>query len=384
MKSEETKHSPVGASSMHRWSHCPGSVRMSKGIKSTESKYAAEGTKAHEIAAFFLQNETWPFDADPEMIDNVQIYTDAVLQDKRKLNKQINGNLFLVEHGFALTTIHPDAFGTADCVIYNAETKILIVYDLKYGAGIGVEATDNEQLMYYGLGALLSANVPCEKVILKIAQPRYAHEEGAIRSWEFQSIDLIDFQERLRDAIERTEDPIAPIIPNKDWCRFCPALPICPAIKEEANVVAKTIFSNVEAYDPQLLADTLDKLPMVEEFAKAVREFAYQEAMKGRLPPGYKLVQKRATRKWNPQFEMGKVISKIAESTEQMNECYTPPTPPELKSPAQVEKILGKKAVEKYVIAESSGYKLAHVSEPGEAIALDAKSIFGELAEGAQ
>ena len=55
-------HSKIGASSMYRWSKCPGSVRLCEGIKSVSSVYADEGTRAHELAASLLgaQSGHWP------------------------------------------------------------------------------------------------------------------------------------------------------------------------------------------------------------------------------------------------------------------------------------------------------------------------------------
>ena len=42
---------------MYRWATCPGSVRLSKGIPNRSSKYAQEGTDAHEWAAKILDGK---------------------------------------------------------------------------------------------------------------------------------------------------------------------------------------------------------------------------------------------------------------------------------------------------------------------------------------
>jgi len=44
------KHAVLSASGASRWIACPGSIRMSKGITRTTSKYAEEGIAAHELA----------------------------------------------------------------------------------------------------------------------------------------------------------------------------------------------------------------------------------------------------------------------------------------------------------------------------------------------
>ncbi len=376
MEIKRTGHSRIGASSYKRWKNCPGSVNLSVGIPQSSSSYADEGTKAHEAASYYLEKQMWPEWAETEMIEAVEVYTNAVLADKAQCDWTKHGNLFLVEHGFDLSQIHRDAWGTSDCVIYNVKQKLLIVYDYKHGAGISVDVNDNEQLIYYALGALLSTGVPCEDIHIKIVQPRCPHPDGAVRVHKFKSVDIIDFAADLERDAKATDDPKAPLNPG-DWCRFCPAAAVCPALGKKAMVLAKTIFKPSVAYDPQVLADTLEKLPMVEGFISQVREFAYAEAMKGRVPPGYKLVEKRATRKWKEVEGIGKFLSKVLD-TKALKTCFTEPV---LRSPAQIEKIVGKAHAEKldtFIIAESSGYKLAHNSDPGTPIMLDAKSIFDE------
>ena len=369
---QDKGHSPVGASSRYRWSRCPGSVNSCKKLPPQRaSSYAEEGTLAHTFAAFYLENQRWPQECSAEMIEHLSVYTNAVFNDKATLDQKVNGNLFLVEHGFALEMIHKDAWGTADCVIYDAKRKLLYVYDLKYGAGIFVDAVDNEQLIYYAVGAFLSLDLPAKEVILKIAQPRCEHPDGLVREHRFTTDKLLDAASDIETEIKATDDPKAPLNPG-EWCRFCPAAGVpCPALAKNASMVAKKIFAPTQDYDPQLLSETLDKLPMLEAFISQVREFAYGEALHGRVPPNYKLVAKRATRKWKDEAEATKFFSKNSA-------CFTEP---ELKSPAQIEKIIkdGKKLVEPLTVKESSGHKLAHISEKGEPVLLDVKNIFTEI-----
>ena len=84
---EATKHSKIGASSMYRWSKCPGSVRLCEGIVAPQSKYAEEGTKAHEIAASWLNH--YPQRPGEEALDDdtksaVHTYVETVMSDFRK------------------------------------------------------------------------------------------------------------------------------------------------------------------------------------------------------------------------------------------------------------------------------------------------------------
>jgi len=53
-KKKHSKYSPSGA---HRWVNCPASIKLCEGLESKSSKYAAEGTDAHEVCEYFLKND---------------------------------------------------------------------------------------------------------------------------------------------------------------------------------------------------------------------------------------------------------------------------------------------------------------------------------------
>ncbi|UOF83058.1 hypothetical protein [Caudoviricetes sp.] len=344
-------HSKIGASSMHRWSNCPGSVKLCQGIKSSSSSYAEEGTRAHEVAAAILENI--PFkNVDPEMLGNVDVYVNAVVADWNEATA--DGSEMLVEHKFDLSTLYPGLFGTADCVIYDAGKELLRVYDLKYGAGIAVEVFENEQLMYYALGALLTTNFKVKDVELVIAQPRCPHPDGPIRRWCFNSLLLIDFSVDLVHAAEATANSNAPLVPG-DWCRFCPAAGICPTLHDNALILAKEEFAPAYSYDPEKLSKTLVWLPILESWIKNVRNFAYQEAIHGRIPPDWKIVDTRASRRWkDKETALSNLVDVLGIDEEEIFNKT-------LKSPAQIEKLLPKekqKLLNEFVIKESSGSTL--------------------------
>lgn len=56
------KHALLGASSAHRWLHCPGSARLTENMPDNTSIYAEAGRLAHEIAElkarqYFIENQ---------------------------------------------------------------------------------------------------------------------------------------------------------------------------------------------------------------------------------------------------------------------------------------------------------------------------------------
>lgn len=349
---------------MYRWATCPASVRLSAGIESRSSKYAEEGTAAHDLAAkILLDPNTDVSTVDPEMLLAVRVYVNAVLETP--------GEKKLIEHRFDLSSIHPGLFGTCDAIIFDERNKTLRVYDYKHGAGIPVEVVEdgepNSQLAYYGLGALLSTGFLAEFVELVIVQPRCPHPDGPIRRHSFPSFELLDFAADLKEAALKTEDENAPIIPG-DHCRFCPANAICPGVKNKAQILAKMAFSPVEPvaggavtpYDPAKLSEALEWLPVLEAWVRNVRDFAYSEATSGKVIPGWKLVEKRKTRKWADENRAAEFLSKeFPSSVELLFERS-------LKSPAQIEKVLHKKQHEKFeslIVSQSSGTTLVPATD---------------------
>lgn len=366
-------HSKLGASGMYRWAKCPGSVReIANAPAAVESEYAREGTHAHALAARCLTGGTnsgmWigktfnydglKFKVDREMAEAVQVYIDAV--DAHPGDMQ-------VEQRFDLSSIHSGCFGTADCVIWQEDTATLVVIDYKHGAGIPVEVRNNPQLLYYGLGALISSNRPVVKVKLVIVQPRCDHADGPVRSWEIDALELMDFAIDLKSYAVATEDPKAPLV-SGDHCRFCPAAKDCPALERRSQELAKAEFSAVLSYDPKALSDALHAMDAIEAKIKAVREFAYAEAEAGRCAPGWKLVAKRARRKWRDE---GEVIATFQDTLG--DDLFEPRA---VKSPAQLEKAIGKETVAQYAIAESSGHVLVPESDKRPAVKLLARDEF--------
>lgn len=385
MTDNKPKHSPIGASSMKRWKNCPGSVRLSHGVPRYTSAAAEEGTRAHDLAERILiaKRDKKPLpdmmEYEDEMIEAVGIYVDHMIGLQRP------GCVQLYEHKFHLKQIHPDLYGTADGVTYYPDTQLLVISDYKHGAGVFVEAERNEQLMYYATGAVLSLGFAVKRVRIEIIQPRIKTAE-AIRPWECDLFDILEFSDTLLEYAKRTEDPNAPLAAG-EWCRFCPAAPICPLIKEQARALAQKVFAPVkQPVDFNELADTLEWLPVLESWIKSTREFAYNEAMKrdGAIPR-HKIVPKRARRVF---VDENKALADISKRTGiPQSELYV--VKRAAMSPAQIEAIpvekykgkLKKKELMEFVDDrvewKSSGFVLVHENDDRPAAKQpSAKSVF--------
>lgn len=381
-------HSKLGASAAERWMNCPGSIRMSEGIPSVESAYAKEGTVAHAVCEILLENRTPPAEIDgvevtDEMVEHCNVYVDYVRTNSLPSTTLPGAERpeVDIEARFHLDKLHPDFFGTADCVIYRPDERKLIVIDFKYGRGIPVEVKDNPQLRYYALGAAMKKhNRGIRTVEIVIVQPRCPHPDGPIRSEEIDAMDLVDWSAELVAAARRTAEPDAPLNPG-DWCKFCPAAALCPALEQKALAAAQADFaedgtlhlSNPSSYDPKRVWDLLPQIDLIEDWCRRMREFAHHEAEAGRIDPRFKLVATRATRKWKDEEVAS--LSLIIDAGLSREDIFVE----KFKTPAQVEKVLGakrKKEIADLIESVSSGTVLAPVDDPRPPVRPEATTEF--------
>lgn len=383
-------HAAWSASASERLWACPGSLILNAGQDDKESEAAAWGTAAHEVAEWTLRNPDRPCAAyphytvktkrhtitvDDEVVECAQTYVDYV-------RERAAGKTLLVEQKFSLAAINPpmEAGGTGDAVILDPDAGHIEIVDLKGGRGIVVEAEGNKQLRTYALGAILANPGPWKQVTVTIVQPRAPHPDGRIRSETFHVADLIEWTGDLLEAMTLAEMAARyhPTDKPDGWaatylragthCTFCKAAATCPALASRALEEAKVHFQPEGAIstppDPSSLTvaqivRVLDAADMIGNWLNAVRAHAQEQAEMGvEITDGnstYVLTPKRATRKWKDEDP---VMDLALATGRETSDFYQEP---KLMSPAQVEKLLGKKGyegVKDLVTQESSGLNL--------------------------
>jgi hypothetical protein len=243
-------HSKLGASSMERWSVCPGSVALCEGMESISSAAADEGTLAHDYAEQFLRGDL-PADKyhklAPDMQEAIKLYADTIFDDMQDC-EPFSCEL-VIEHEFDLSSVFPGCFGTADAVVWNPNTRVLRVYDFKYGKGHWVDVEENLQLQYYGLGALVTLKYPALYVELVIVQPRCTKKTGGkVRKWRIPAMRMLDFEAFLVERAEATTKKDAELVPGRH-CFWCPAHTKCPAKTAERLSKAMDSFDDLPDED---------------------------------------------------------------------------------------------------------------------------------------
>lgn len=380
-------HASLGASSCYRWTACPGSVAISANIPRKDTAYSLEGTAAHALGEIAFRANMDPSNWLGEKVEGIAVTTDMVeavrvyYQFLKDLN--VNDNELLLEHRFDLSKLNPPApmFGTSDAVCYIPSERKLVVGDYKHGAGVAVEVENNSQLKYYALGALLQLDEKkrVDEIEMVIVQPRAQHRDGPIRRWTCTVTDILDFSSELLDAAVKATSPNAELHAGKH-CRFCPAQPQCPALHTETLAMAKTEFDDKPVLDPRLLSPEqlghiLERADIIEDWIRSVRQHVQQQLESSKEIPGWKLVAKRGMRTWTDQTA---IVNHLIGQGFADEEIYDM----KLKSPAAIEKIVGKKNLPtELVVSVSSGYTLAPASDPRTAITNVAADEFSALPE---
>ena len=328
-------HAKLGASNAHRWLNCPGSVSAEEGIPNTSSPFAEEGTMAHELAetCFLVGTEALDNFADQEMAEFVRVYVDHVNwlsegADHVEIEARVSYQQWV-----------SGGFGTTDAVILKGET--LHICDLKYGMGVRVDAEENPQAMLYALGAYYEFDMlsDIKHVVIHIIQPRLDH----ISQWEISVPDLLRWAEWVKQRAEEALEADAPRVPGEKQCRFCRAKASCAALQKMTQDVIMADFDDLDnAPKANTLTDAqmrraLEAKPLIEGWLGAVEGLVKDRLTNGEGFPGYKLVEGKSNRQW----------SNVEEAEQVLGDLIGPEASHTRKiiSPAQAEKVLGKKRV---------------------------------------
>ena len=379
-------HSVWSASSTAANVTCAGRIAMQEFAgPEKESEHAARGTACHEVSEKCLvsgadalshlgsavRTKEHEIEIDEEICAGAQEYVDYVRKGQSFI---VNGEVpqLWVEEHFSLAALDPplEAGGTGDAVIYFPGEKLLEIIDLKFGRGV-VDVEGNPQLRTYGLGALLAfPGLDVERIKVTIVQPRAPVRGETIRSETFHVAELIDWTDNLLKAMRRSKqalDEFGAINGSRvlfdEWadkwltpgaCKFCKAEGICPKLKKKALSItpeaAQAWFEDPtlttppklnmpEFASPEERGHILDGLEMLEDWIKALRASEHTRAERGDPAAGYMLVDKIGNRAWVEQDE-----EKLArEISAKLNLDDPQLYASKLKSPAQIEKLVGAK-----------------------------------------
>lgn len=384
---------------------CAPSARLEATLPEQESSFALEGTIAHAVAEHLLkrllsagaqfvppidqirsqiQDEASSSIMDLvlqctdngfdfwEIFETVYTYYVTPVYEDYLLAKECDPEaLLIVEAELELKSFIPEGFGSSDAVIiFLNELK---VYDLKYGQGVKVDATQNTQMMCYALGACLG---PAELynidfVSMTIIQPRLRHISnfrmlyGELMWWGSQV---------LRPAARKAFDGEGAYVAG-DHCKFCKAAPKCRALAAHSAATAQ-VYGKPEQLSPAEMGEVLRQVEEIENWCGKVKAYALERAMDGTTIPGWKVVEGRSVSKIADQAAAIKALTDAGFSTDVV--CK----PQELKGVTDLKKILRAKGFDellgKYVVKPAGKPTLAPAEDSRPAMS-DAASDFANI-----
>jgi hypothetical protein len=411
VNSEPAHSSFIGGSNAAARIACPASYQMERklpvaAVRET-SDYADEGSALHAAMADIFENDLLPDEVLGKRYAGYEDYpiTQTLIDEAIKpcvdyfglLEEEFGPIAFYVEKRVEIPAL-PGVFGTCDIIGKAADCSV--VGDYKFGAGVQVLAwyTDendnvvpNEQPMFYTLAAtqthpeLFNMADPNWPIEIFIAQPRYREGPNFDRI-RVTMQDIWDFEAKLIEAAHLAKSANPPMAKGS-WCRWMACKSICPlhtgpmldtsAISEMlAKVQLRTQLE--AAVDGGAIGRTatidwgttyslmLELATRLEPVISDWRTQAHAYLEEGNAIPGFKLVPKRATRKWiKPEKSVERKLARMGLTKDER-------MPRTLVSAPQAEKILAKEYDEKlpkgYFDAISSGTTLAPDADKRQAI----------------
>ena len=366
------KHYKHGGSTAARQINCPGWTSLAKDVAvvSEESEYAKVGTALHTCMELILHGDTVKMSELVGMtVEEVEIDADhfELIDDACSALEMLEAEYtnedqteYLVEKTFEL---NEDIGGTADLIVFD-DTKIDIV-DWKFGQGVEVSPKDSAQGMFYAMIAAHEMPQIFEgrDLYVTIIQPMPSRGTETLKRWKVPAKTFAKFKREYMASINQKTLSVG------KHCQFCPCAPLCP---KKTGVAKKALLINPDQADS--LNDNLKLAANLKTWCDEVLSFGHNQLDEGLQLKDWKLVPKRATRKWSSSSDLtADLLDGIGLDKAEIYGV------PKIASPAQVEKLLKAKKLDlalisDYIIKESSGTTLAPADDPREGV-LSVKSL---------
>ena len=347
----------VGGSTAKRVISCPASIDMvAKMPKLPSSKFADEGTLLHDAISQILDCKAT--DVIGMVYEGItltqELYDDKIAValaalDEIDPDKQME---FAVESSVNFGDLLPGVFGSAD--LLGRIGKKAIVLDWKFGNGVAVEATENEQGMFYAAAAMRTPETQwvfedVEEVEIIIVQP------PMVKRWTTTPSRIAIFQMDLVAAVKGPRTRMA----TGEHCRWCAAKPTCPLVTGAVDRAHKVDLIRLDA---EKISEYLTQAELLQSWIDDLQALALEMLEKNVKVPGWKLVAKRGTRQWVDEKETIHWLD-----GQGIEEPYTR----KVISPAQAEKALKSRKIalpKDMTVSISSGSTLATEDDPRPAV----------------
>jgi len=367
----------VGGSTAKRVMGCPGSVALcAKMPPRPSSVYADLGTLLHNAVAQVLDQGVTP-----ESLIGMKYQDQVLTQDHidNKLHVALNllGEIdpklemeYAVETEVGFGDFLPDVFGSCD--LLGRIGNRAIVLDWKFGDGVAVGVEENEQLLFYAAAAMRTPSVAwvfdgATEIECVIVQP------PSVKRW-ITTVDRVKiFENNLVASVKESQKKNADLSVG-EHCRWCVAKPICPKM---TGAVDRALQEQLVSLNADMIGGYLKNCDLLEQWITDLRALAHQMLEADKPVPGWKLVNKRATRQWANEEVAFKTLRDLGIQSRELRQL-------KFVSPAQAEKVIkqhGKTLPTELVIAVSSGSTLAREDDPRPAVVQIGKQLVAALSK---
>ena len=311
-------HAFLSASASHRWLACPPSAKLCAEVEEQESPYAQQGTDAHELCQYLVENALGRDVSDPtsklewydaEMQECAEGYCSFVMEQIAKAKEHCPDPLICIEQKLDYSKWVQDGFGTGDCVIVADDT--LHIIDFKYGLGVlvtasGEDGTGNSQLKCYALGALDTFGdlYDIKRIRLSIYQPRRAH----VDTFELSTEELLKWADEVLAPTARLAYEGGGEFHAGEHCRFCKIKATCRKRAAYSLELAKYEFAEAPSLSSEEIGIILPQIEALISWAEDIKAYALEQALAGVHYPGFKLVEGRAVRKFSNEDQVIKAV----------------------------------------------------------------------------
>ncbi len=370
------KHARLAPSSADRWVVCAGSVAAEANEPNDDNQWSFEGGVAHKIFELCLSYDldaldfhgqiytkdytyeavdeesgeavektgTWAVTVDDAMCEHLQEKIDEL--------RDLGGKQFY-EQRLDLGRWLPGQFGTLDVGVILEDQGLIIIDDLKFGAGVPVQAEWNFQLLIYAGGFW---DQVASKVWTRPEKPRFRiviyqpRNMGGGGSWEISYEELMLFMLDVKRAGARTYDENAPRVAGDKQCGYCKAAAAgkCKAYDEFNLAKFGATFDSIENEedtmpDPETMdIDTRAKILKgaagLRQWLNRLHAAAINDELSGKHSTILKAVAgRKGHRKWSDPVAAEEWLNEIVPADKDIFK------PQEIVSPSGAEKLLGQK-----------------------------------------
>lgn len=368
-------HLPHGGSGAKRVVKCNGCLEQAKDLPKRRAGLAARtGSMHHEVQERCRTESELPekflglvYEEDGEKLifgeDDLEL-AETAHELTEKILEDYDIDTFEIEP--FVQWIEGVAGGSIDLLGLSADEETVLVLDYKFGL-TPVPVKKSDQHFMYTVSAredkrTVDMFTKAKRVVFAIIQPRI---KGQVFIWETDFMTVNKWQKMYAKAMKGKKTK------SGEWCKWCPAEATCPTRKRSimsARLLDPKSHNSLNAAAGVVLE--------VEQWVKAVKEELYLHMMNGLPIDGWKIINKRATRKWLDEETAQQALKDagIAPSDMMVSKMLTAPA---------MEKFLKKNKVEfdleEFIEKVSPGTTLAPESHTSEAVVIG--EVSGELAK---